>query len=329
MAWTPEEEQRRRRRRRLVRGLVLGGAALGLPALANLLVARRARRLPGPSWVRPELYDARHGTLCVRRLGTGPPLLLLHSFGPGHSSLQWRDAAEILALSYEVIVPDLLGWGDSDRSARAYDGELYIQMLSELLSDVVGRRAVVIAAGLPAAYAVQVAVDEPELVRALVLSVPLGIDLYGDEPDLKDAVVLRLLRLPILGTSALNLFTSRAGLAHHLREAYADPARVDEKLLASHYRAAHLPGAHGALAAYLSGYLNHSVSDLLPRLEQPVLLGWGRETRSPALASADLWLHELPDARLEVFAHTALLPHAEDPAAFCGALGSFLEALRS
>ena len=131
---------------------------------------------------------------------------------------------------------------------------------------MVGERAVLVAAGLPAAYAVQLGVDQPELVRALALVVPLGMELHGDEPDLKDAVVHRLLRLPVLGTSALNLFTSRSGITSYLRrEVYASPALVDDALVEEHYRNSHLPGAHAALAAYLAGYLNHGVRDALGR----------------------------------------------------------------
>ena len=46
-AWTSEEEQRRRRRQRILRGLLLGGAAIGLPAVINATIARQARRIAG------------------------------------------------------------------------------------------------------------------------------------------------------------------------------------------------------------------------------------------------------------------------------------------
>ena len=102
-----------------------------------------------------------------------------------------------------------------------------------------------VAAGLAAAYAVQIAVDEPEAIAALGLVVPLGIESHGDEPDFKDAMVHRLLRLPVVGTSALNLYTSRSAIDHHLLEAYAVEERVDAALVEHHYRSSHQPGARG------------------------------------------------------------------------------------
>ena len=47
--------------------------------------------------------------------------------------------------------------------------------------------------------------------------------------------------------------------------ALAAQERVDAALVEHHYRASHGSGAQGALAAYLAGYLNHSVRSVLPR----------------------------------------------------------------
>ena len=151
-----------------------------------------------------------------------------------------------------------------------------MRLILDFLEDVVRRRAAVVGAGLSAAYAVQVAADRPELVRALGLVVPAGLDVHGDEPDVKDALVYRLLRLPVLGTSALNLYTSRAGLSHHLRrEAYSAPERVDAATIDQLYRVSHQPGAHGALAAYLSGYSNHRARRRAAAAGEPALARLG------------------------------------------------------
>ncbi|MDX1501121.1 MAG: alpha/beta fold hydrolase [Thermoanaerobaculia bacterium] len=324
-ARTTEEEQKRRRRKLLVRGLLLGGAAVGVPALVNALVSRRVRDLKGPSWGRSSHYAWQKGEIAFQRLGQGEPLVLLHSFGPGHDSEEWRAAAERLAGSFEVFAPDLLGWGRSEKPPLAYDGVLYLQLIADFLEDVVQRRAVVAAAGLPAAYAVQVAVDHPERVRGLALSVPSGLNQHADEPDLRDALLHRTLGLPILGTYALNLYTSHANIARHLRrEVFSRPDRVDAALVERHYRSSHQPGAQRPLSAYLAGYLNHRVDDALARLDLPLWLAWGREARSPAVETADLWLLHAPGAELEVFDGCGNLPHAEVAAPFCQRLEGFL-----
>ena len=55
-ARTSEEEQKRRRRKRLIQGLVLGAAAVGVPALANAVISRRNRKLPPAMWGRSHRY---------------------------------------------------------------------------------------------------------------------------------------------------------------------------------------------------------------------------------------------------------------------------------
>ncbi len=326
VARTSQEEQKRRRRKLLVRGLLLGGAAVGLPALANALISRRSKRLRSAAWGRAHRYAWKLGEISFQSLGGGPAVVLVHAFGPGHDSEEWRPVAELLAQSHRVLALDLLGWGRSDKPKIHYDDELYIQLLIDFIEDVVRDRAVTVAAGLSAAYAVQVAVDHPEAVRGLALSVPSGVNIYGDEPDLKDALVHRLLRTPILGTSALNLYTSQTAIARYLkRDVFAAPDRVDAARVERHYQSSHQPGCHMPLAAYLSGYLNHRVDEALARLDCPTWIGWGREAKNPPVETADLWLRQTSaPVDLEVFEDAGSLPHAEAPAEFHERLASFL-----
>ena len=323
-----QEEQRRRRRKRLAGGLLFGAAAVGLPVLANYLIARRASRLPAFRWGRAARYawrGAPGADVVFHRLGEGPPLVFLHSFGPGHDASQWHRAAELLADDYTVIVPDLLGWGESDRPAVHYDDELYLQLIEDFLIDVVRRRPVVVASGLAAAYAVQLVADAPDLVSALALVGPQGVDDHADEPDLKDALVHRFLRLPIFGTAAMNAATSRGAVENHLKsELYASSDRVDAALIERHYRSCHQSGARHALAAHLAGYLNHDVERELRRVEVPVWLAWGREARISPVELAERWQQGLPHSTLEVFDWCGSLPHAETPGLFARRLRAFL-----
>jgi len=325
VARASHEEQQQRRRKKLLRGLLLSGAAVGVPALMNAVLARRNRSLDSPRWGRGHQYAWHDGEISFQRLGSGEPILLLHSFGPGHDSEEWRLAAELLATGYQVFAPDLLGWGRSDKPRQTYDAELYIQLISDFIEDVIGGRVTLCGAGLTGAYAVQIAADRPDLVRGVALSVPHGLEAGGDEPDLKDALIHRLLKLPIVGTSTLNVYTSQTALQHYLRrEVYAAPERVDASVVEHHYRSSHQPGGHHALAAYLSGYLNHSAEGALERVQRPLCVVWGREATSPPVETADLWLRELPGAEIEVIEESGSLPHLEVPAEYVKRLRRFL-----
>jgi 4,5:9,10-diseco-3-hydroxy-5,9,17-trioxoandrosta-1(10),2-diene-4-oate hydrolase len=306
-------------------GVLLGGAALALPAVAHAWIARRALPPRMPSWGRAHRYAGRHGEIAFQQLGEGPPILLLHSFGLGHDSAEWRAVAEGLAGRWSVYVPDLPGWARS-APPRNYRPGVYVSVIEEFLAGVVREPAVVVAAGLPAAYALEVAAARPHLVRALALVGPEGI-----EPDAgawNGATLLRrLLALPLLCVAVLDLLTSRIALAEHLRrEVYAAPERVDAGLVEHHYRASHRREARRALSAYLSGSLRPATASL-PSADLPAWIAWGKKAAHPPRDTAALWLQKLPQAEVEIFERCGSHPHAEAPAVFCRALERFLAAV--
>ena len=330
MARSANQELKRLRRRRLTNGLLLSSVALGAPAVINAVVARRAARLPRPRW-----GSSRHVEIDGRRLAfvhlersgprSAPPMVLLHTFGPGHTGVLWREAAERLASGQDCFVPDWLGWGDSERNAQRYTAKLYIELLARFLTDVVGEPAVLVAPHYTAAYAVQVTLQAPERVAALALIAPQGLD-ADIAQDRSDPVLHTMLRAPVLGTSALNLVTGERALENHLRrETLFGAEGLGESVVEALYRASHLPGASHALIDSLCGRLGHRLAaGFGAELRQPLWLAWGRQATNPPLETADLWLHELPKADLEVFDGCRNLPHVERPAKFAAALTAFI-----
>jgi|CXWL01.1.fsa_nt_gi pimeloyl-ACP methyl ester carboxylesterase len=335
--WKPDDP--RRRRRRLWKGLLIGAAAIGVPAVANALVRRQAGRLQPPTWGRSHRYDWDAGEIAFLRLGERaagdrgrrqPPLVLLHSFGPGHDSREWERAAQELARGRVAFVPDLLGWGRSARPRIDYDAELHLRFLTDFLTEVVREPAVLVGVGLSAAYAVQLAADHPELVHVVAAVVPQGIGLHDEEPRFGDQALYGALRVPVFGTSVLNLMTSRPALGHYLRrEVYAAPERVDAAVIDNYWRSAHQRGAEAPLASFLAGHLDIDVEPALGRLTRPLWLGWGRQATAPPVALADLWLHHQPGAELDVFEEAGNLPHAEVPTYFALRLARFLDQIPS
>jgi pimeloyl-ACP methyl ester carboxylesterase len=321
-----------RRPRRIgpwVKGLLLAGATVAVPALTSAVIRRRAEPPSSPRWGRAHRYAGRHGEIVFQELGLRgdrPPVVLLHSFGPGHDANEWRAAAERLAESYPVYAPDLPGWGRSAAPhGQVWRSSLYVEAIEGFLAGVVREPAVLVASGLSAAYAAQIAVEHPGLLRALALVCPLGLE----EGDASQAFLGKLLQVPVLRDTVLDLLTSRSAITHHLRkEVYAAPERVDAALLDHHYRTSHLPRARAALAAYLGGDLRAAVAATLPEVGIPVWIGWGRRSAAPRVEDADRWLHRLPHtAELEVFETAGALPHAEAPAAFCRALDRFISGI--
>lgn len=83
----------------------------------------------------------------VREGVGGVPLVLLHGY-PETKRIWWRNIVPLAAAGFEVIVPDLRGYGDSSLSPdNFYDPAAYSRDTYALLHDVLGHESVVAAAG--------------------------------------------------------------------------------------------------------------------------------------------------------------------------------------
>jgi len=105
--------------------LVLAGVGgLAATAAAGHRRANRAARI----WQPPAGDHRRAGALAVRTLGhNGPPVLLLH--GLLASGVFWGAAYDRLAEQHRLIVPDLLGFGGSDRPDHGYGPDDHVEAL--------------------------------------------------------------------------------------------------------------------------------------------------------------------------------------------------------
>jgi pimeloyl-ACP methyl ester carboxylesterase len=327
-----EESTRRSNRRRLLAGVALSAAALGVPLLLRRLAT--APPLPPHGWGRGLRYSWRGQEVHFQQMGGGRPVVLVHSLGPGHDGAEWKQTAERLAAHFELLAPDLPGWGRSAECRVTPTPELYATFLRDFIVDVVRSPAVVVAAGRGASFAVATAASSSgEAVRALALVSPRGIASAEEGVELTDRLLVRLARAPLFAAAAVQLFTSRGAIRRHLeRDVFAAPERADAAQREHCYRSARQRGAQRALLAYLAGDLALDVSELLPQLDAPVWLGWGRQSVSPLVETADLWLRLLShengtrEPQLEVFEGSGPLPHLESPVDFSRRLEPFLEA---
>jgi len=117
--------------------------------------------------------------LSVHRGGQGTPLILLHGYPQNH--MCWNKIAPRLARDFDVIVPDLRGYGDSDVPANDPENRAYSKR--EMALDILGlmdalglERAHVLGHDRGARVAYRFALDHPDrLMRLGIIEiVPTG-----------------------------------------------------------------------------------------------------------------------------------------------------------
>ena len=302
--------------------MIAGGAGMAALAAMNATIRRNASE-PDDSALGGEarFFDWKHGRIFYKTAGSaqsGVPLIFIHGVGAGSSSFMWRKNFDVLALDFRVYAMDLLGFGFSDKPSTApYSADLYVEQITDFIREVTGSPVNIVASSLGAAYAIRVADEHPELIKAMVLNAPTGVDKLSTRPGMSGAAFYGLLQSPVLGTSFYNVMASERSIRDYSRKhLFYDHRRVTNRVVANFYATSHQPGAQHAIAAFLSGYLNTDTRAAFSRLTQRVRLVWGKQDQTTPLTHAVSLLEANPDAHLEVFDYCRMMPEQEHPERF-------------
>ena len=98
--------------------------------------------------------------------GEGEPVILLH--GWPEFWYAWREQIPVLSESYQVIVPDMRGFGYSDKPARGYDTRTAASDIYELARLLGHEKVSIVAHDIGVRVAFRFTLDHPEAVQRLV-----------------------------------------------------------------------------------------------------------------------------------------------------------------
>jgi len=175
------EETRGPSERRKALGVGLGAGILGAVALALRYGWKESLRRIIPDEISPAVFatrvaDTSGGEIVYHTAEPSfpaPPLLFLHGVFPGASSFEWSRVYVRFAETHRVLVPDLVGFGESHRPSRPLAAEGQVRSLSEFLDGICpGTPAVVVASGLTANIALLLASRHPDKISRLLLWMP-------------------------------------------------------------------------------------------------------------------------------------------------------------
>ena len=158
--------------------------------------------------------------------GKGPTILLLHGFDS--SFLEFRRIYQSLKRNFQVIIPDLLGFGFSPRCAtKEYNPSKIISYLIDILETLqITKNLKIVGASMGGSTALKLAYEIPNSIDKIILLSPAG--LFG-EP--------KMIPFPLnqIGASFLGLGQVRKSLC---RQAFAYPDKcvgeMEEQIASIH-----------------------------------------------------------------------------------------------
>jgi len=269
-------------------GVGLGAGLLGAVLLAVRYAFKTPKAAKIPDTVAPAIFATRifysgRGQQVYHESGNGEPLVFIHGIYPGASSFEWSRVYPHFADRFQVMAPDLLGFGESSRPNRHFGPSEHAEILADFLRAKAGQtRSVLVASGLGAAFAVLLAERHPELVQRLVLVMPVASARNHRRRIFFD-YGRWLAALPLARQAYYYRYlATKARIRLWLATAcFADPEKIDDEIVDVLWTYSRQFGANRAALYSVRGKLNVDLDRHLAELTQPVTLVWGEEAKFP------------------------------------------------
>jgi pimeloyl-ACP methyl ester carboxylesterase len=253
-------------------------------------------------------------------VGSGDPIVLLHSYGPGTTGwITFHKILPALAQRYRCIVMDLPNFGRT--GPVTYNEPLHnLQARTALaLMDKLGiEKAHLVGNSQGGQSAMVVAMKNPERVNKLIFGachIKTGGDLYlmGNRPSEGSRATNDVIADP-----------TRKNVHRYLRVHIDDQTLVTDDLIDYiHQNYTGHPDHVAANAASVSVPYDHGVD--LPNIKAPSLIIWGRYDRMCVFEIGIAALNNIDDSRLVLLNNCGHWPPYEKPAEYTAHLLNFLE----
>ncbi len=226
-------------------------------------------------------------------MGVGQPLLLIHGFGAsiGH----WRKNLPVLAeKGYRVFAIDLLGFGGSDKPALDYTVELWQKQIKDFWSAHISEPTVFVGNSIGGLLSLMAIADFPEIARGGVLiNCAGGLNHRPEELNLPMQLIMgaftKLVSWQVTGRLIFNNIRQKQRIRRTLFQVYSNREAVTDELVDMLYEPSCDPGAQQVFTSVLSAPAGPTPTELLGRLQHPLLVLWGEDDPWTPIAGAAIY----------------------------------------
>lgn len=242
--------------------------------------------------------------------GEGPIVICLHGGGAG--AVTWYPSIGAIAKEFHVIVPDIVGYGESDKPTAAYDRPYFSAWLKDFLSALEVSKAHIVGLSQGGAIALQFVLDNPEMVDKLVL---VDSGALGAQPSL----------LPLIGMVWMNGFPSVSANRFFSRYLLFKPEKRDPN---HGYYSIEILKREGGKNSFKQGRgaaVSAIPEESLRQIQNKTLIVWGENDRLFPNAHGEAAARIMPNARLYRIQDAGHLSMMDQPEIFNKALLEFLK----
>jgi haloacetate dehalogenase len=284
-----------------------------------------------------QLEGITHHTVTVNNIklhyvdaGQGPPVFLLHGFP--EFWFAWRKQIPVLAQHYRVIVPDLRGYGDSEKPPTGYDKRTMATDIYQLMHHLGYERIALIGHDRGARVATRFAKDFRSAIDRLAVldNIPTRIIFHTLNAERAKRQWFFLFNQIQDLPEALISGREEIWLRHFFRTWSYNPEMMSDEEVAVYVTNYSQPGAlRGAFDDYRAGPedVAQDEADADQLIDCPTLVLWGADSEVvPALFDVmQIWRGMAHNVRGVTIPECGHLPPEEQPDAVNRELLTFLE----
>lgn len=236
-------------------------------------------------------------------------LVLIH--GLGASAERWNHVIPLLEDNFRVIVPDLIGFGYSDKPTADYTPDFFSDFLEKFFTALKIVRPNLIGSSLGGQISAEYAASHSDNIEKLILVSPAGM-MKKSTPAL-DAYIMAALYPNVI--SAKNAFEMMEGSGKN----------VEENIVSGFVERMQLPNAKLAFMSTVLGLKNsESITSKLQSITIPTLIIWGGDDPVIPINYADDFVSAIQDCRFFRMDGCGHTPYVQNPYLFTTKVLEFL-----
>lgn len=237
-------------------------------------------------------------------------LVLIH--GLGASAERWEKVIPIFAEKFHVVIPDLIGFGYSDKPLADYTVDFFSDFLGKFLQATNIEYPYLIGSSLGGQVSAEFTASHQNDIDKLILVSPSGV-MKQSTPAL-DAYIMAALYPN--EQNAKNAFEMMAGSSED----------VDQRVVSNFVKRMQLPNAKLAFMSTILGLKNAEIiTKKLPSILTQTMLIWGSDDPVIPIRYADDFISSLTDCRFIRMDGCGHTPYVQDPQKFSEKVFNFLD----
>lgn len=223
-------------------------------------------------------------------VGQGPAILILHGWGRGSDS--YTEVMEGIAKEgYQVVVPDLPGFGKSLPPSFVWGVDEYVEFVKNFADALALQKFVLLGHSFGGSVATKFTIKYPEQVRKLLLVDSAAIRRKRLKKEIQKAVVHFLHQFSFLPF-------------------YGFIRKIAYRTL---FRSSDYSLMEGVMKETYLKVIGENISHMFSQISVPTLLVWGEKDGITPLAHAYFMKENIPGATLEIIPNVRHNPHREAP----------------